>query len=218
MYRLEQLNLVGEMAAGLGHEVRNPLTTVRGFLQILGGRNYNQRDKEYFILMIQELDRANSIITEFLSLAKNKAIALEMKNLNSVISILTPLIEANVVLSDQELKLDLGEIPELLLDEKEIRQLILNLTQNGIEAMSRGGCLTIRTYTKSDEVVMEIRDEGEGISPELFDKIGTPFFSTKDNGTGLGLAVCYSITDRHNAQISVASDRGGTTFTISFKI
>lgn len=123
MYRLERLNLIGELAAGIGHEVRNPMTTVRGFLQILGSRNYNQRDKDYFILMIQELDRANSIITEFLSLAKNKAIALEMKNLNSVISILTPLIEANVILSDQELKLDLGEITELLLDEKEIRQL-----------------------------------------------------------------------------------------------
>lgn len=84
--------------------------------------------------------------------------------------------------------------------------------------MSPGGCLTIRTYTKIDEVVMDIQDEGEGISPELFDKIGTPFFSTKDNGTGLGLAVCYSIAGRHNARISVASDRGRTIFTVSFKI
>ena len=218
MYRLERLNLVGEMAAGIGHEVRNPMTTVRGFLQILGNKNYNQQDKEYFILMIQELDRANSIITEFLSLAKNKVITLEIKNLNSVISILNPLIEANVFLSDQELKLDLGEIPELLLDEKEIRQLILNLAQNGIEAMSRGGCLTIRTYKKSDEVVLEVQDEGHGISPELVDKIGTPFFSTKDNGTGLGLAVCYSITSRHNAQMSVTSDRRGTIFKICFKL
>lgn len=84
--------------------------------------------------------------------------------------------------------------------------------------MSRGGCLTIRTYKISDKVVLEVQDEGAGISPELVDKIGTPFFSTKDNGTGLGLAVCYSITGRHNAQISFASDRGGTTFTINFII
>lgn len=72
MYRLERLNLVGELAAGIGHEVRNPMTTVRGFLQILGSRNYNQGDKEYFILMIQELDRANSIITSFFLLPKIK--------------------------------------------------------------------------------------------------------------------------------------------------
>lgn len=218
MYRLERLNLVGEMAAGIGHEVRNPMTTVRGFLQILGDKDYSRQDKEYFELMIQELDRANSIITEFLSLAKNKTITLTRKNLNSVISMLTPLMEANARMSDQELKLDLGEIPELLLDEKEICQLILNLAQNGIEAMPLGGCLKIKTYQQSNTVVLEVQDEGEGIRPELMDKLGTPFFSTKDNGTGLGLAVCYSIAGRHNAKISVVSDSESTTFAITFKI
>lgn len=218
MHRLRQLNLIGEMAAGIAHEVRNPMTTVRGFLQILGNKNYNQQDKEYFKLMIQELDRANSIITEFLALAKNDKITLKRKNLNTVISVLTPLVEAILREVDQDLKLDLREIPELLLDEKEIRQLILNLAKNGIEAMQPGGCLTIKTYQQNEEVVLEVTDEGEGIRQDIMDKIGTPFFSTKEKGTGLGLAVCYRIVAEHNAKISVASNSCGTTFSIHFNL
>jgi PAS domain S-box-containing protein len=216
MFRLEQLNLVGQMAAGIGHEVRNPMTTVRGLLQLFSKRENYQRDKEYFELMIQELDRANSIITEFLSLAKNKAISLELKNLNTVTSDFRPLIESMVRESDKDLLLELGEIPEFLFDEKEIRQLLLNLSKNGIEAMSSRGCLTIRTYMQNDEVVLAVEDEGGGINPEIIDKIGIPFFTTKDNGTGLGLATCYSIAARQNAKISVESREGKTTFSVHF--
>lgn len=217
MYRLEQLNLIGEMAAGIGHEVRNPMTAVRGFLQILAERNYPQQDKEYFSLMIEELDRANSIITEFLSLAKNKAILLENKNLNSLITALAPLIAANTTVNNQTLILELNEVSELFLDEKEIRQLILNLSRNANEAMPPGGNLTIKTFQIGNEVVLEVQDDGAGIKPEIIDKIGTPFFSTKDNGTGLGLAVCFSIAARHNAKISVTSASGKTTFSVCFK-
>ena len=216
MYRLEQLNLVGQMAAGIGHEVRNPMTTVRGLLQLFGKREQYQEDKEYFELMIQELDRANSIITQFLSLAKDKAISLELKNLNTVTSEFRPLIESMVRESDKDLLLDLGEIPEFHFDEKEIRQLMLNLAKNGIEAMPSRGCLTIRTYMQNDEVVLAVEDEGGGISPGIIDKIGIPFFTTKENGTGLGLATCYSIAARQNAKISVESREGKTTFSVHF--
>ncbi len=216
IYRIGQLDLVGEMAASIGHEVRNPMTTVRGFLQMLGNKDENQKNKEYFDLMIQELDRANSIITEFLSLAKDKVMKFETKNLNTIVGTLAPLIEANALLFNNHLKLELGEIPELLLDEKEIRQLILNLVRNGIEAMPSGGCLTIKTFMENSEIVLAIQDEGYGIAPELMDKLGTPFFSTKDQGTGLGLAVCYSIAARHNAKVLVESVNGRTIFCIRF--
>lgn len=217
MARLDQLNLVGEMAASIGHEIRNPLTTVRGFLQILGEKDSYNKDKEYFNLMIEELDRANSIITEFLSLAKNKTIKLEKANLNTIIIALEPLIRANLIVHNQLLNLELKVIPDLLLDEKEIRQLILNLTRNAMEAMPSGGDLTIKTFVDNNEVVLLVQDQGHGIAPELIDKLGTPFFSTKDNGTGLGLAVCYSIATRHNTTISVDSNQEGTTFFIRFK-
>jgi signal transduction histidine kinase len=119
--------------------------------------------------------------------------------------------------SDNDLVLDLGEIPEIIFDEKEIRQLILNLTKNGIEAMPSRGNLTIRTHKQDNEVVLEVEDQGEGISPEIVDKIGMPFFTTKENGTGLGLATCYNIADRQNAWISVESKNGKTTFSVHFK-
>lgn len=217
MARLERLNLIGEMAAGIGHEVRNPMTTVRGFLQMLGSKEDCARYKDYYNLMIEELDRANSIITEFLSLAKNKPVNLEVQNLNSIVKALSPLITADATNSDIGVIVELGDIPDLLLNEKEIRQLILNLVRNGLEAMSPGGYLTIRTFTDGKEVVLAAKDQGRGIEADLLEKIGTPFFTTKDYGTGLGLAVCYSIAARHNATIKVETSSEGTTFYARFK-
>lgn len=215
--RLDRLNLVGEMAAGIGHEIRNPMTTVRGFLQMLGEKDDCTKYKEYFNLMIEELDRANSIITEFLSLAKNKPVELKKQNLNKIVTVILPLITADAMVTDKYIKVDLDNIPELLLDEKEIRQLILNLVRNGLEAMSPGGHLKIKTSAEDDEVVLAVRDYGKGINPDVLEKIGTPFYTTKESGTGLGLAVCYSIAARHNATINVETGPDGTTFFVRFK-
>jgi two-component system, sporulation sensor kinase E len=215
--RLDQLKLVGEMAASIAHEIRNPMTTVRGFLQLLNGKRECAGFTEYFTLMIEELDRANTIITEFLSLAKNKAVCLESQNLNSVIHSLAPLIQAEATLSNKILKLELAKIPDLLIDAKEIRQLILNLAYNGLEAMPSGTCLMIKTYQDKNEVILAVRDEGYEIKPDLLDKLGTPFITTKDTGTGLGLAVCYSIANRHNAVITIDTKKSGTTFFVRFK-
>jgi signal transduction histidine kinase len=217
MSRLSGLNLIGEMAAGIGHEIRNPMTTVRGFLQILGGKEECTNYKEYFDLMIDELDRANSIITEFLKLARNKPVEKKLFNLNDVIKTLLPLIQSDAMKSDKYIVLELEEIPDLLLDEKEIRQVIFNLVRNGLEASPPGSDLTIRTFTDGDDVVLAIQDNGEGISPDVLEKIGTPFYTNKDNGTGLGLAVCYSIVARHNAKIEIETGVNGTTFFIRLK-
>lgn len=216
MARLDRLNLVGEMAASIGHEVRNPMTTVRGFLQLLGNKAGCVQYKSHFDLMIEELDRANSIITEFLALAKNKTVELKIKNLNSIVKALLPLIEADAIKTDQHVKAELGKIPQLYLDEKEIRQLILNLVRNGLEAMSPGKNLSLITFTDGEEVVLAVRDEGKGITNADLEKLGTPFFTTKEEGTGLGLAVCYSIAARHNANIKVETGPGGTTFFVRF--
>jgi len=218
MARLERLNLVGEMAIGIGHEIRNPMTTVKGFLQILMTRNEYFKDRDYFELMVSELDRANSIITEFLSLARDKAVSLRPQNLNHIIQALSPLISADGMVSDQSIEFELWDIPDLNLDEKEIRQLILNLVRNGFEAMPTGGKLIIKTFQDSDEVILAVKDGGRGIAPEILEKIGTPFFTTKDTGTGLGLAVCYSIAARNNARIEIETGPEGTTFYARFKI
>jgi len=218
MARIAQLNLVGEMAAGIAHEIRNPMTSVRGFLQLLGDKEECSRYKNYFDMMISELDRANSIITEFLTLARNKAMLLKKQNLVTIIRTLLPLLQKEGIKTDKYIQADLEEVPDLLLDEDEIRQLIINLVRNGLEAMPPGGKVIIRTYTEDNEVVFSVQDEGKGISAEVLEKIGTPFFTTKDKGTGLGLAVCYSIATRHKATISVDTSPGGSTFYVRFKI
>ena len=216
MSRLERLNLVGQMAAGIGHEVRNPMTTVRGFLQMFRGKSHLAIYKNHFDLMIDELDRANSIITQFLSLAKDKPVDKKIHNLNSIVEMLYPLIEADAYKSGMGFNLQLQEIPDSLLDEKEIRQLILNLTRNGIEAMSPGGTLTISTFAQMGKAVLAVQDQGTGIPSHIMEKLGTPFLTTKDEGTGLGLSVCYSIATRHNATVDVKTGPGGTTFMIKF--
>jgi PAS domain S-box-containing protein len=218
MARLDRLQLVGEMAAGIGHEIRNPMTTVKGFLQLLNAKSDYVKDKEYFDLMIDELDRANSIITEFLSLAKNRIVELENHNLNQIVRAILPLIEAAGKVTDNVIVLELGGIPDISLNEKEIRQLIFNLTRNGMEAMSPGGKLTIKTFREHTKVVLAVQDQGIGIEPAVLEKLGTPFFTTKDHGTGLGLAVCFSIADRHNAEIDVVSGPDGSTFFVRFKV
>jgi PAS domain S-box-containing protein len=216
MNRLDRLNVVGEMAASIGHEIRNPMTTVRGYLQFLReNKKYNQ-ETEYFDLMIEELDRANSIITEFLSLAKDKIVELKLTNPNDIIRKLLPLIQVKAMSRDQYIKLELNDMPDLLLDSKEIRQLILNLVNNGMESMPSAGYVTIRTFMENDLVVIAVEDEGHGIDLALMDKVGTPFLTTKDQGTGLGLAVCYRIAARHNAKIDIDTSSKGTTFYVKF--
>lgn len=214
--RLDRLNLVGEMAAGMGHEVRNPLTTVRGFLQVLSKKMESQNYKEYFQLMIQELDRANSIITEFLLLAKNRPIRLKKQDLNQIIYKLSPPIEANAAISNQTFEIQSVELPFLEIDEEEIRQLIINLARNAIEAMDNGGHLLIKTSYTDKEVILSVQDTGSGMDSELLEKLGTPFISTKENATGLGLAMCYSIALRNHAEIQVQSTPVGTTFYVRF--
>lgn len=218
MARLDRLNLVGEMAAMIAHEIRNPLTTVKGFLQLLNEKDRYDQDKMYLELMIEELERANSIIAEFLSLARNKAVEFKKTSLNSIISSIIPLIEVEALKNNKKICLNFGEIPDLLLDKKEIHQIILNLTRNGLEAMPPDSCLFLTTYREGDEVILAVHNQGKGIEPEVLEKLGTPFFTTKDEGTGLGLAVCYSIAARHNAKIEIKTGPGGTTFFVKFKV
>jgi signal transduction histidine kinase len=104
------------------------------------------------------------------------------------------------------------------IDANEIRQLLLNLTLNGLEAMQAGGNLFIRTFLEDNKVVLAVEDQGSGIDPSVYDKLGTPFVTTKETGTGLGLAICYSIAARHNATMGVDTGPKGTTFKVAFKI
>ncbi|HDR7644830.1 TPA: GAF domain-containing protein [Bacillus mycoides] len=215
--RLSNIDLIGQMAAGISHEIRNPMTTVRGFLQLLKEEHTYEKHNKYFKLMIEELDRANSIITEFLSMGNTKKSDLQMLDLNSIIHDIIPLIKIDTYNQNKYIQVDTNDIPELLLNRNEIRQLLINLYRNGLEAMSTGKILTISTYKECQNcVVLAVRDQGKGIRPEVLEKLGTPFYTTKDNGTGLGLGVCYAIATRHNAKIEIQTGSEGTTFFVKF--
>ncbi|WP_378951630.1 ATP-binding protein [Pelosinus sp. sgz500959] len=216
--KLERLNLIGEMAASIGHEIRNPLTTVRGYLQYFTLKKEFSDYKESFIVMIQELDRSNLIITEFLSLAKNKKVDLKLNNLNIIISQIYPLIQADAVGAGKNITLELGEIPNILIDENEIKQYILNLVRNALEAIKYKGIVSIKTYMDGQRVVLDIQDNGEGIPQEVIDKLGTPFVTTKDHGTGIGIPICYKIAERHKAQLDMETSSRGTKFSIKFRL
>lgn len=217
--RLSQLKLVGEMAASVSHEVRNPMTTVRGFLQMLSVKRELVGYREYFAIMIDELDRANAIITEYLSAAKIEGSQFLINNLNKTIISIKSLLQANALKDNIELCLELGEVDDFIFNEKEIKQLILNLTRNAIEAMQHGGRLAIKTIQQGDSITLLIQDNGSGIPPEVLPKLGTPFVTTKPAGTGLGLSVCYSIAAKHQAFLSVDSTGcEGTSISVKFPV
>ncbi|WP_051688035.1 response regulator [Desulfofalx alkaliphila] len=216
MFRLDRLNMIGEMAASISHEVRNPMTTIKGFLQMLRDKKEYQAERHYFDLMIDEIDRANSIITEFLSIGKNTATEFKVQNLNEIVKTIAPLMQADALQLGKNIELELKETPDIPLSGKEIRQVILNLVRNGLEAMAQGGKVTIRTYADGDSVVLEIADQGPGIPQYVMENLGTPFFTTKDKGTGLGLATCFSICNSHRAKVDIDTGPAGTTFRIIF--
>lgn len=214
--RLDKLNVIGQMAAGISHEVRNPLTTVRGFLQLFLNKSVYEKDKEVIQLMISELDRANGIITEFLSIAKDKRVDKKIQSIDEIIINMKPLLEAMTLEAGQNISFELNGCQPLNLDDKEIRQLLLNLIRNAIEAMPKKGRIFVKTECVEKDIILSIRDQGKGISPEVLSKIGTPFFTTKDQGTGLGLSTCYGIASRHNAKIDIDTSSRGTKFIIRF--
>lgn len=218
LYKLDRLNLIGEMAASIGHEVRNPLTTVRGYLQFFSSKSGFVQYTDALHLMIEELDRANSIITEFLSLAKNKKVDLQPGNLSKVLLAIKPMLLADAIRNGHDLVFDLQDNAAVLMNENEIRQLVINLIRNGLEAMSHPGRITVRTQVPGDTVTLSVQDTGTGIPPEVLSKLGTPFFTTKEKGSGLGLAVSYSIIHRHGASLRFETSPEGTTVTAIFNL
>ncbi|MFM9281535.1 two-component system sensor histidine kinase NtrB [Paenibacillus jiagnxiensis] len=215
MGNVERLSLVGQMAAGITHEIRNPMAVVRGFLQLMREKSPVSLDHYYRIVM-EELDRANGIINDFLSLAQNRIVEKEESHLHSLVEELEPLLWADANLRGQSIELKLDDcVPNLYLNPKEIKQLILNLARNGMEAMGEKGVLTILTRTDGEYVEVEVRDTGQGIPAERIGKLFEPFFTTKAKGTGLGLSLCKRIVERHHGTISVHSIEGeGTSFII----
>jgi signal transduction histidine kinase len=218
LQHIDMLHLLGEMAVSIGHHVRNPLTTVRGYLQIFKRKEHFSQYAPQLSVMIEEIDRVNTVITEFLALAKNKRVDLQQGNLNTVVTALVPLIQSDALKSGHYLKLELNNLPEVRFDKREISQLLLHLVINSQEAMPVGGTITVRTSAADGYVYIAVEDNGPGIPDEIMDRLGTPFITTKDSSVGLGLAICYMIAEHHQAGLHIKTSNQGTIVSISFKV
>lgn len=221
LIKAEKLKIVSHLAASISHEVRNPLTTCKGFLQLSHQEETEPHVKHYIGTAIQELDRASNIINDYLTFAKPAPEILEeisvCDEIQNVVNILTPLANMNNVQLKSS-KLDCVKC-QISGDRKKLQQSLINIVKNGIEAMHGGGELKITLTSDHDSVRIEIRDEGSGMSQHQMNRLGEPYFTTKQNGTGLGMMVSFSLIKGMGGQVDVDSEIGKwTLFSIEFPV
>ena len=217
LLQMEKFSLVAELAAGTAHEIRNPMTTMRGFLQVLSKEfKPDTKGSEYCALMIEEIDRANAIIKEFLLLTKPAAPKLREADLHVILEEIFLLIESKSLLENVELrKRYTKSLPLVKVDSAQIKQVFLNLATNAIQAMPAGGHLTISTSVDNGKASVRFTDTGCGMDNNQLLKIFDPFYTTKEQGTGLGLTISYRIVEAHQGRLYAESVQGkGTSFTV----
>jgi signal transduction histidine kinase len=220
MFRAEQLAMMGQFAAGIAHELRNPLTAIRSTVQYLENefdQDTDQRKLAHGIL--DEVDRLNNIVGNLLSLAQPTESNPEDVDVCQEIERCANFIETKA--KSQNIKLQTNikkDLPKLRFNPAELRQVLLNVMMNGLQAMPKGGrlfikarCLVEDSVTGSERMLIHIEDEGSGIPLNLRQKVFEPFFTTKAGGTGLGLAICNSIVKRYNGEIWIEQAEGGGT-------
>jgi two-component system sporulation sensor kinase A len=214
--RSEKLSLIGQLAAGIAHDIRNPLTSLRGFVQLLKYKN-----TDYVDVMMEELEHINYVVNEFMTLAKphlNYFIESKVLELvQSVIGFLQP--HAHLYNVQIQLEMD-QEIPVITCIPDQIKQVLINVLKNAIESMVSGGVIQISfTISLNQVLVICVKDQGIGISQERLTQLGEPFFTTKANGTGLGLMVCKRIVEGHGGKLLIQSKiNQGTTVEIALPI
>lgn len=218
VHKSEKLTLTGQLAAGIAHEIRNPLTAIKGFLQLLDG-GFPLR-KDHVAVMSSELMRIESILNELLLLAKPHELMFYRRDVNQIIQQVVTLMETeanmkNVVLGFRPWE---GSIP-VDCDENQLKQVFINFIKNGMESMPGGGELYVHTEIKDQKAIITFKDFGTGIPEDVLGRIGQPFLTTKEKGTGLGLAVSFSIIENHNGTVLVKSELGkGTIFTVQLPL
>lgn len=214
----EKYSAIGKLAAGIAHEIRNPLTSVMGFIQLLRTRKRNDPDLEYLHLIYSELETMKRLVTEFVLMAKPGSPERRLCDIDALIRETILLMESQALLRNCKLEYsDYGEILQLNIDPSQIKQVLINLIQNAIEAMPSGGKVTVAASVEPvrKQFIINVSDEGIGISNDQLRDVLTPFFTTKEEGLGLGLSTCVRIIENHKGIISFTSKPGsGTTFMI----
>jgi signal transduction histidine kinase len=219
--QLESLAGIGQIAAGAIHEIRNPLTSISGFIQLMRARAVRQADQittDYCTLIAEEIGHINSVLSDFLTLAKSRNTKFTAIDIGQLVRDVQSLTYGEAILSRITVTARLPDEPLLIHGNSDkIKEVLINLSRNAFQAMPDGGALTITVRADGPAVRIDLADTGQGIADTAMAEIFKPFYTTKESGTGLGLAICRRIVEDHRGEITVSSEVGkGTTFTLTF--
>ncbi|MED3120965.1 HAMP domain-containing sensor histidine kinase, partial [Bacillus thuringiensis] len=211
MQKSEKLNIVSELAASVAHEVRNPLTVVRGFIQLLESTE-DVKNKDYMRLVLAELDRAEQIISDYLNLARPQIEKKEHICLSAQLIEMTTLMSSFAAMQGVYLQVEISESLYTIGDKTKLKQAIMNVVKNGIEAIQGNkGYLKVTAIQKDETIIIRVKDSGVGMTKEQLARLGQPYYSLKEKGTGLGLMVTFSILQAHNGTLEYKSESGKGT-------
>ncbi|MBA2943474.1 PAS domain S-box protein [Paenibacillus sp. CGMCC 1.16610] len=217
LIKSDKLSAVGQLAAGVAHEIRNPLTALKGFLQLL--KTNSTKEQYYIEIMQKELQRIEFIVNEFLFVSKPQATNFDTRTIDSIVISTIELLQPQAILENIQIEADIEpNLPPVSCDERQIKQVFINILKNALESMEEGGLMRIEAAADAAKKNITIRfiDQGCGIAPERLPKLGEPFYSTKEKGTGLGLMVCYRIIEAHGGMMEIQSKlEEGTTVEIT---
>ena len=221
LQRANQMALVGQMAAGLAHEIKNPLAGVKVSLDVLADElELPPDDKELFARIISEINRMERLLKSLLNYARPPQPQFDLVDINKLLDNSLKNVEPTAASrSDAKIRFDrqlAPELPRVEADSSQMQQVFLNILFNAVDAIETEGSITVKTDLEEDQWVrIEISDTGRGMSEEALEKIFNPFFTTKTKGTGLGLSICRRLVEQHGGRIDVGSEAGeGTSFTI----
>lgn len=218
LQQAEKLNSISQLAASVAHEIRNPMTTIRGFMQLLKDEKNLTVDQNMFVTVsLEELDRTQTIINDFLSLARPNCNEYQIINISILLKEIVDFMRPYGMISGIDIVTKIEENLIIKGSSHEFKQLMINLIKNGIEAMNKGGILSITAQIYESDIKIIIKDEGVGMSKSQIKQLGQPYYSTKTKGTGLGLMICFDIIKRMRGAVHIdSSENDGTAFTLFF--
>jgi two-component system, sporulation sensor kinase A len=214
----EKLNLAGQLAAGIAHEVRNPLTAIKGFLQLMETQVNDHQS--YFEIIQSEINRIELILSELLVLAKPQDLKFKREHLETLIQEVKTLVDTQAIMNNVEINF-VNECGNLIIscDKNQLKQVVINFLKNAIEAMPNGGVITIELKKHGlNQVKMLFKDTGSGMPQHVLKRVGEPFFTTKESGTGLGIMNSKQIVENHQGTVHFWSDKKGTIIEVILPI
>lgn len=218
--KAEKMSVISQISASISHELKNPITITQGFVEALEDEDNKENRKEYVQFALDELQRAQNIIYEFLALTKPEIDTVNIINLSQELDYVTNLMKPYAKTNSVKISVEKQEDDCLILgDQQKIRQCFINIVKNAIEAMDNGGDLHLKAQKNQNKIIIDIIDNGIGMTTQEINQLGTPYFTTKEEGTGLGMMIVFNMIKKMKGEIKIKSQKGkGTQFTISFPI